>query len=262
MTLYLPDSILSVERGNKERPMTTEQLADKLVAWIGEKVASAGCAGVVVGLSGGLDSSVMAVLCRRAFPQTTLGLVMPCYSQPEDAEHARLVAKKFSIPTRTVSLDSVFDDLLQVLPDEPRDPVVERLAQANLKARLRMLTLYFVANQLNYLVVGSGNRSELAVGYFTKYGDGGVDILPLGNLVKREVRALAEYLGIPRSIIDKPPSAGLWPQQTDEAEMSLSYEELDGYLTIGVANGDIRQKIEAMMAAGRHKLQPPPIPEI
>ncbi len=242
--------------------MTTEQMADKLVAWIGEKVADAGCKGTVMGLSGGIDSSVVAVLCRRAFPQTTLGLLMPCYSQPEDAEHAHLVADKFSIPTRTVPLDTIFDDLLQVLPGEPCDPTVERLAQANLKARLRMLTLYFAANQLNYLVVGSGNKSELAVGYFTKYGDGGVDILPLGNLVKGEVRALAEYLGIPRPIIDKPPSAGLWPQQTDEAEMRLSYEELDGYLTTGVANDGIRQKIEARIAAGRHKLQPPPMPEV
>ncbi len=242
--------------------MNAEESASRLVSWIKERVTAAGCGGVVAGMSGGLDSSVVAVLCRRGFPQATLGVLMPCHSSPEDAEHAQLVASQFSIPTRTVVLDAVYDTLLRLLPDEGTDPAANRTAQANLKPRLRMLTLYYLANRLKYLVVGSSNRSELAVGYFTKYGDSGVDMLPLGDLVKREVRELASFLGIPRPIIDKPPSAGLWPGQTDENELGLTYEALDDYLTGGTVKDDLRQKIEAMIRASRHKIQLPPIAEL
>ncbi len=183
---------------------------------------------------------------------------MPCYSSQEDEEHALAVASKFSIPTKTVVLGSVFDTLLKVLPDENIDPAATQLAKANLKVRLRMLTLYYFANQLKYMVVGASNRSELAVGYFTKYGDGGIDILPLGNLVKGQVRELASFLGIPQEIISKPPSAGLWPGQTDEGELGLSYEELDHYLVSGEALDEVRERIEFMMAATGHKRIPPP----
>ena len=238
--------------------MNEEELAAKLVTWIREKVASAGCKGVVVGMSGGLDSSVVAVLCHRAFSQDMFGVLMPCYSSQEDMEHAVAVANKFSIPTRTVVLDAVFDTLLRALPDNKVKPAVSQLAKANLKARLRMLTLYYFANQLSSMVVGSGNRSELSVGYFTKYGDGGVDILPLGNLVKGQVKELAGVLGIPQQIIDKPPSAGLWLGQTDEGELGLSYEELDRYLVAGEASTELRGKIESMIAASNHKRVPPP----
>ena len=239
--------------------MNTEQLANRLISWVKDKVLAAGRKGVVLGMSGGLDSSVAGVLCQRAFPQTTLGVIMPCHSSQEDTEHAQLVAGKFSIPTKVVVLDSVFDTLLKVLPDEKVDPEVSRLAQANLKARLRMLTLYYFANSLQFMVVGSSNRSELAVGYFTRYGDGGVDILPLGNLVKGQVKELARFLGIPQQIIDKPPSAGLWPGQTDEGELGLSYEELDRYLVTSEAPDEVKRKIESMIAATDYKRQPPPV---
>jgi len=239
--------------------MNAEELADRLVSWIRDTVLAAGCKGVVVGMSGGLDSSVAAVLCYRAFPQSMLGVIMPCYSSREDEEHAQAVASKFSIPTRTVSLDTVFDTLLKALPKEMAEPGINRLAKANLKARLRMLILYFFANQLSYMVVGASNKSELSVGYFTKYGDGGVDILPLGGLVKGQVRELAVFLGIPQEIIDKPPSAGLWQGQTDEGELGLSYEELDRYLVTGEASNEVKRKIEAMMAASDHKRLPPSV---
>jgi len=238
--------------------MNAEQLADKLVSWIRDKVLAAGCKGVVVGMSGGLDSSVAAVLCHCAFPQSMFGVLMPCHSSREDEEHARTVASKFSIPTKTVVLDTVFDTLLKALPGERVEPSINRLAEANLKARLRMLTLYYFANQLKYMVVGAGNRSELSVGYFTKYGDSGVDILPLGSLVKGQVRKLAIFLGIPQEIINKPPSAGLWQGQTDEGELGLSYEELDHYLVTGEASNEVKRKIESMIAASDHKRLPPP----
>jgi NAD+ synthase len=210
-------------------------------------------------MSGGLDSSVLAVLCQRAFPESMLGLIMPCHSQQEDKAHAQAVAGKFSIPTAEVVLDDIFNTLLQKLPDYKTDSSASHIAQANLKVRLRMLTLYYIANQLKYMVAGPSNRSELSVGYFTKYGDSGVDILPLGNLVKGQVRELASFLGIPQQIIDKPVSAGLWQGQTDEAELGFSYEELDRYLVTGEASAELKKRIESMIAASEHKRQPPPI---
>ncbi len=241
--------------------MNIGDLAEKLASWIKDEVTARGCRGVVIGMSGGIDSAVVAVLCQRAFPEGTLGVMMPCYSNPGDKAHAQAVAEKFQIPTVTVALDAVYETIVSRLPEYKDKPEQKHLAQANLKPRLRMVTLYYIANQLGYMVAGSSNRSELTVGYFTKYGDGGVDILPLGNLVKGQVIELARHLGIPREIIDKPPSAGLWEGQTDEAEMGVSYEELDGYVLTGKASEEVRKKIEAMTAKSEHKRSLPPMPE-
>lgn len=240
--------------------MNTQQLTEELVSWIREKVLAGSGQGVVVGMSGGLDSSVLAVLCHYAFPKNMLGVIMPCQSQQQDKEHAQLVAGKFSIPTKEVVLDDIFTTMLQALPDCKATPTASQLAQANLKARLRMLTLYYIANQLKYMVAGASNKSELSIGYFTKYGDGGVDIMPLGNLVKVQVKELARFLGIPKPIIDKPPSAGLWDGQTDESEMGFSYDELDRYLLTGEAPIELKTKIEAMIAVSDHKRSLPPKP--
>jgi len=241
--------------------MNIEALAEKLVTWIRDEITVRGCRGVVIGMSGGVDSAVVAVLCKRAFPENTLGVMMPCYSNPDDKAHAEEVADKFGIPAVEVALDSIYEAFIEKLPEFKDNPELKHLAQANLKPRLRMITLYYIANQLGYMVAGSGNRSEVAVGYFTKYGDGGVDILPLGNLVKGQVRELARYLGIPEPIIDKPPSAGLWEGQTDEAEMGVSYEALDKYILTGEASEEVRKKLEKMMANSAHKRSLPPIPE-
>ncbi len=241
--------------------MNIETLAEKLVAWIKDEVTARGCLGAAVGMSGGVDSSAVAVLCQRAFPENTLGVMMPCYSNPEDKVHAQAVAEKFAIPTAEVVLDDIYSALLKALPDFEADTSLKKLAQANLKPRLRMITLYYIANQLRYMVVGSSNRSEVAIGYFTKYGDGGVDIMPVANLVKGQVRELARYLGIPAPIIDKPPSAGLWEGQTDEAEMGLSYEALDRFILTGEASEEVRKKVETMNATSAHKRSLPPIPE-
>lgn len=237
-----------------------EELAQKLVSWIREKVKESGCRGVVFGLSGGLDSATVGALCRRALPEGCLGLILPCYSHPRDEEDARRVAEVFGIPYKVIVLDRVYDALVEALTGCASGAGERSLALANLKPRLRMAALYYWANELNYLVVGTGNRSELAVGYFTKYGDGGVDILPLGNLVKTQVRELARYLGVPQDIIDKPPSAGLWEGQTDEEEMGLKYAELDRYLLTGEAPPEVAQKIEALAARSEHKRRLPAVP--
>jgi len=237
-----------------------EDLAQRLVSWIKERAEQANCGGVVFGLSGGIDSAVVGVLCHRAFPKNSLGVMMPCHSGQEDLEDALSVAQQFAVPTVTVTLDDVFDSLLKALPDLKYDDKTEKLAEANLKPRLRMSTLYYLANRLNYLVVGTSNKSELSVGYFAKHGDGGVDIMPLANLLKKDVIELARYLGIPKKIIMKPPSAGLWPGQTDEGEMGVTYKELDQYLATSQASDKIRQKVDAMARASAHKRALPAIP--
>ena len=230
-----------------------EALARHLTDWIAAEVTAAGGAGAVYGLSGGIDSAVVAALAKRAFPHHTLGVIMPCHSDPQDAEDAVVVAHHFDIPNCTVDLAPVYDQLLSSIAGCSSDMPETRLATANLKPRLRMTTLYAFTNQLDYRVLGTGNRSELAVGYFTKYGDGGVDLLPLGGLVKGEVRDLARHLGVPERIITKPPSAGLWADQTDEAEMGLTYEELDAYLLTSEASPAVKAKVDAMNAASEHK---------
>ena len=230
-----------------------DRLAAHLTDWIAAEVAQAGGAGVAFGLSGGIDSAVVAALAKQAFPHHTLGVIMPCHSDPRDAEDAAVVAHHFDVPATTVDLGPVYDLLVETLGACSTDIPESRLACANLKPRLRMTTLYAFANQLDYRVLGTGNRSELAVGYFTKYGDGGVDLLPLGSLVKGEVRDLARHLGVPERILDKPPSAGLWADQTDEAEMGLIYEELDAYLLTREASPAVKAQVDAMNAASEHK---------
>ncbi len=239
-----------------------ERLAEHLTSWIHREVCLSGGMGAALGLSGGIDSAVVAALAKRAFPHHALGVLMPCHSDPQDTEDALLVAHHFGVATATVDLSAVFDLLLEQLGTCSADLPDDRLAVANIKPRLRMTTLYAFANHLGYRVLGTGNRSELEVGYFTKYGDGGVDLLPLGSLTKSQVRALAEYLEVPRRIIDKPPSAGLWSGQTDEGEMGVTYEELDAYL-MGAA-GDSHPIIDTMHQASQHKRELPkvaPFPE-
>ena len=163
------------------------ELANYISEWIKEKVGEARAEGIVLGLSGGVDSSLTAALAKKALGDKVLGLLMPCHSDPTDLEHARLVAIKFDIETEYVDLGPVFDSLMASLPKG------SDLAVANLKPRLRMATLYYFANNCNYLVAGTGNKSEITIGYFTKFGDGGADLLPLGNLLKCQVRELATY---------------------------------------------------------------------
>jgi len=238
-----------------------QRLIASLTSWIKEKVIAANGRGVVVGMSGGVDSSAVAVLCQFAFPHSTLRVVMPCYSNKTDEIHAKLVAGKFGIVTKTIVLDEVLDSLLEILSKGDLDIATKKLAQANLKPRLRMVVLYYLANCLGYLVVGASNKSELSIGYFTKYGDGAADLFPLGNLFKTQIYELATYLDIPREIVSKPPSAGLWAGQTDEVELGLTYTELDQYLATGEAGKELRQKIDSMINENSHKRSIGAIPD-
>jgi NAD+ synthase len=239
-------------------------------AWLRDQVRDAGVRGVVLGLSGGIDSAVVARIAQLAIGDNVLGVIMPAHSDPRDEADARMVAAHFSLATTVVDLAGPYDALLDeaqralaALPatGAPAHEGANRLALANVKPRLRMTLLYFVANRLNYLVAGTGNRSEIAIGYYTKYGDGGVDVLPLASLAKSQVRALARELGVPAPVIDKAPSAGLWLGQTDEGEMGFSYAELEQYL-----DGDRSQlgpatvaRIDTLVRASDHKRRMPAV---
>ena len=234
-------------------------LEDRISNWIAQYVHDAGAKGAVVGLSGGIDSAVTVTLCKKALGTNVLGVVMPCESDPHDQEDALLITTQLGIMTLTVRLDETYQALVAGLSDGTRT------AHANLKARLRMAILYFLANTLSYLVVGTGNKTELMVGYFTKHGDGGVDILPLGGLYKTQVWEIARLLNIPDKIINKTPSAGLWPGQSDEEELGISYAELDCILQSINARytGNIPQekisRVWKMVEASAHKRRTVPV---
>ena len=236
-------------------------LQQKLADWLRRKMREAGARGLVFGLSGGVDSATAgAVAVQAVGSECVLAAIMPCQSQPIDARLARDVATTFDMPTVTIHLDNAFSDLIDNLP-----PTDHPLATANIKPRLRMITLYYLAQSRNYLVLGSGNRTERMVGYFTKYGDGGVDLLPLGDVYKTEVWKLARDLGVPREVVERAPSAGLWPGQTDEQELGISYKTLDQALK-AMAGGDTEgipastlSKVEKMVARSAHKRALPPM---
>lgn len=250
-------------------------MAEHIASWMRRQAHEARANGFVVGLSGGVDSAVVARLSQIAMPGCVLGVILPCHSDPQDEADAQLVAGHFALPALRVDLEAPYAALVaqakaalvQVPPDlahgGPVDDARGRLPLVNIKPRLRMATLYFIANSLNYLVAGTGNRSEITIGYYTKYGDGGVDLLPIGRLLKSEVRALARQLGVPAPVLDKAPSAGLWLGQTDEGEMGFTYDDLERYLTKGpdATAPALAMRIERLVRASEHKRALPPMPD-
>lgn len=244
------------------RDMTTK--INKTVQWLRDMTEQAGANGLLVGISGGVDSAVVAFLIKRAFPNKSLGIVLPCESSKEDIEDADRVIKACGIDFYTFDIGEahsmVAGMVFQSLADVEESN--KRIAQANLKARLRMAALYTVGNALNYLVVGTDNAAEIYTGYFTKYGDGGVDILPLAHLSKREVKLWAKHLGVPKEVVDKAPSAGLWEGQTDEEEMGTTYDMVDDLIEgKGVPERDSRI-IDRLHRCSEHKRNLPPTPPI
>ncbi|HDQ71179.1 MAG TPA: NAD+ synthase [Chloroflexi bacterium] len=240
-------------------------VVDQIAAWLRDRLGDAGAEGFVFGLSGGVDSAAAAGVAVQAVGAgRTLAALMPCHSVPEDAALAQSVADTFGIETVTVDLGDPYDALVSVLPPSEHR-ARHALASANVKPRLRMTTLYYLAQTHGYLVLGSGNKTELMVGYFTKHGDGGVDLLPLGDLYKTQVWALARELGVPEAVVERAPSAGLWPGQTDEGEMGITYEALDRVL-MAIEEGDTDHiepvtlaKVEEMIDRSAHKRTMPPI---
>jgi NAD+ synthase len=196
----------------------------RIVSFIRETVRKAGAAGVVMGLSGGIDSAVVCALCSSALgAPRILGLLIPSDSTPPgDMADARNLARKLGIRTKEVAISKIVRDVLACAGSEGT-----KLARANLQARVRMAILYFYANSLGFLVAGTGDRSEAEIGFFTKFGDGGVDFLPIAHLYKTQVRTLAAHLGVPRAIINKPSSPQLWPGHKATDEIPVDYDKLD-----------------------------------
>ena len=241
---------------------TVEEKINLTVEWIREQVKESGTKGVLVGLSGGIDSSLVACLIKKAFPENALGVILPCKSNPKDANDAIALAQAIGIDYITVDLTEEHDMLIGKIQRrlEAYDVQNERLADANLRARLRMTTLYGIANSLGYLVAGTDNAAEVLTGYFTKYGDGGVDIIPIGNLLKREVFEWSKLLGVPNQIIERKPSAGLWEGQTDEAEMGTTYDFIDDYISGKAIPDKDKEIIERLHRITAHKRKMPPTP--
>jgi len=228
--------------------------SQKIIKWIEAQVKRAKAQGIVLGLSGGVDSALVAALAKKAVGKNRLlCLFLPCFSLANDRKDVLLLVRKFNLRYKTVDIKPLYNCLTRILPS------ADKRTSGNLKSRLRMLVLYYFANKLNYIVAGTGNKSEFLTGYFTKYGDGAADILPIAGLLKREVKKLAEELGIPERIINKPPTAGLWPGQTDEAEMGITYKELDDILSCleqgkrQVAPKRLVQKVKEKVKSSTHK---------
>lgn len=245
------------------------KVAERIKSFISDFVESSGADGVVVGVSGGVDSATVAFLCAEALgSDRVLALIMPerGVTPQEDVEDAREVCRIKGIHYEIIEINPFLEPFFSILGDS------ESIAAANIKPRVRMILNYYHANKTNRLVAGTGNRSELLVGYFTKYGDGGVDFLPIGDLYKTEVLELAKYLGIPERIVMKKPSARLWSGQTDEGEMGISYSELDAVLkaldngmdaaqissSTGIWPEKVR-KVLKMVGESRHKREMPPV---
>ena len=226
------------------------------VAFIRQTLRTSGAKGIVYGNSGGKDSALTGILCKAACADT-VGLILPCSSQrnfQQDKDDAMEVAKQFHIETRVVDLTPVRDAELRQLT--PAVMMLDETAAANIAPRLRMLTLYAVAANENRLVAGTGNASEAYMGYFTKWGDGACDFNPIADLTVTEVYEFLEYLGAPRCILEKEPSAALFDGQTDEGEMGITYREIDEFLLNGTASERNRDILQRYHSRSAHKRRP------
>jgi len=228
------------------------------VAFIRGQLDASGCTGIVFGSSGGKDSVLVGILCKMACADT-VGVVMPCGSRrnyEEDRRDAEAFAAQYGIETRTADLTPARDALAQSLSGVT---ALTPMATANLNPRLRMAALYAVAASENRLVAGTGNRSEIYMGYFTKWGDGASDFNPIADLTATEVFELLRYLGAPEGIIEKAPSAALFDGQTDEAEMGISYAAIDKFLLTGEATEADRAILRRFHGRSEHKRRPVPV---
>ncbi|MCS6783952.1 MAG: NAD+ synthase [Candidatus Caldarchaeum sp.] len=208
-----------------------DETAAEVQGFIVDFFRSSNASGVVVGLSGGLDSSVVATLCVKALSkEKVLGLIMPTdFTPTQDVEDAKALAQSLGIKTITIPITPIvnkYADLLGVSQDDPS----AKIAYANLRARVRMSLLYFHANHRNMIVAGTGDRSEILLGYYTKYGDGGVDFLPVGGIYKTQLRRLCRFIGVPEHIAQKPSSPQLYPGHRAVDELPADYDVLDPIL--------------------------------
>ena len=247
--------------------MNYKQEINNISQWISNYQKESGCDGYVIGISGGLDSAIVTSLCCQAIGKgKVIAIYLPCESSLNMEEDAIQLAKNLGIELRVSNLIDSYNSIIQKL--EEGGETVNQSTKANIKARLRMTMLFALANQYNYLMAGTSNLSELMVGYFTKFGDGGVDIEPIGNYYKTEIYKMAELMPeIPDSIKTKAPSADLSPGQTDEKNIGMPYSEIDKILkgldpndsqNLEGINRDNIKKIKDMIKKAEHKNNLPP----
>ncbi len=257
--------------------MQTQKVIDHIVNWLKDYAETSKVKGFVIGVSGGIDSAVTSALCAKtALP--LLCLEMPIHQAPNQVsralDHMQWLKEQFkNVAMAQVALTPVFESLIAALP-AVEDEESRFMALANTRARLRMTTLYYFAAMRHVLVVGTGNKVEdFGVGFYTKYGDGGVDLSPIADLMKSEVYEIARVLGINKAIIDAPPTDGLWgDDRTDEQQIGASYPELEWAMNMaesGRSAADFKGREQEVFniytrynTANTHKMIPIPICEI
>ncbi len=226
------------------------------IGFIKNEVRKAGVNGIVYGNSGGKDSTLVGILCKLAC-DNTLGLIMPCNTKSnhnEDMKDALLIAKTYNINTKVFDLSNIKSEFIGLLG---KGIMLNKTATINIPPRLRMTVLYSVAASQNRLVAGTGNRSEIYMGYFTKWGDGAFDFNPIADLTVTEIIEFLQYLNVPGSIVNKPPSAGLYDGQTDENEMGISYHKIDEFILNGTSTEADRRIIQKFNEQSKHKRKMP-----
>lgn len=260
------------ENISKIPKLNCEKTKDNIVDFIKSKVDESKTDGIVIGLSGGIDSTLTAYLaCEAVGSENVFGIVMPSTTTPtEDKIHGVEIAQHLGIPYKEIAIDSILNEYLLMTQLDDNN-----LAIGNLKARIRMSIIYYYANAKNYLVSGTGNKSELLIGYFTKYGDGACDMEPIGDLYKTDVYELSQYMEIKKEILEKPPRAGLWPNQTDEEEIGMSYDLMDNILylytendmkdgeiaeELGISVDDVNMIMDKVIRS-KHKIEVPESPQ-
>ena len=257
-------------------PLDYDYAIKRITQFLKSYLARSRAEGYVIGLSGGIDSSVTAALLVQAVGASkVVGLLMPDRrtTPPEDIEDAKELAKQLGIDYEVIDIDEIVDTYVRLAPFA--DPG-NRIAIGNLRARIRMSILYLYANTNGYIVCGTGDKSELLLGYFTKYGDGGVDVLPIGDIYKTQVRVMGKILGIPSKIVEKPSSPRLWPGHMAEEELGMTYDVIDAvlyrYVDLGMGIREIVRDtgldVETVMSIvkrvhkNEHKRRTPPIPRV
>ncbi len=257
-------------------PIDLEYVSRRIEQFLRKYLARSSAHGYVLGVSGGIDSAVvLALLVRALGPSKVVALIMPDpeVTPREDLEDALSLVESYGVEHYVIEIDRVVKAFAETLPFF--DPS-HNLATGNLRARVRMCMLYYYANRFNMLVAGTSDKSEILLGYFTKYGDGGADVLPLGDLYKTYVRQLGAWLGIPKRIVEKPSRPGLWPGHLAEEELGAKYEVIDAILyryvellmdvdEIAQEIGVDRKLVESIVRRihlNEHKRKMPPIPRV